>query len=298
MSHHLAAQSYGKSRVRLTKVSRHADRHDLAELGVDIMLEGAFEDSYLTGDNRLVVATDTMKNTVYALAAGHPLGSIEAFAGTLATHFVARNVHVTAATVRIVAESWERLPGRDGRPHPHAFGAGHAGRRTCRVRQTRAGARVEGGITGLAVVKTTGSAFRDFQRDEFTTLPDADDRIFGTSVEGRWDYAPAAVSAWSDHDWNTAHEAVRHALLDVFADHESLAVQQTLHAMAAAALDACPAVEAIDLEMPNQHRIPMDLVPFGLPNRHEIFVTTSEPYGLIRATLRRGGGLKQPEMAS
>lgn len=298
MHHHLASQSYGKSRVRLTKVSRHADRHDLTELVVDIVLEGAFEDSYLSGDNRRVVATDTMKNTVYALAAGHPLGSIEAFAHTLAAHFVARNDHVTAATVRIVAESWERLAGRGGRPHPHAFCAGGAGRRTCRVRRTGSAATVEGGITGLTVVKTTGSAFRDFLRDEFTTLPDADDRIFGTSVEGRWEYAPAAVADWHDHDWNAAHEAIRHALLDVFAHHESLAVQQTLHAMAVAALAACPALEAIELEMPNQHRIPLDLAAFGLPNRNEIFVTTSEPYGLIRATLRRGAGGRQPEASS
>lgn len=294
MKPHLAAQSYGKSQVRLTKVTRHPDRHDLAELTVDIVLEGAFEASYLAGDNRLVIATDTMKNTVYALAAGHPLEAIEAFAATLAAHFVNQNPHVTAATVRIVEESWERLAGRDGRSHPHAFAAGAAGRRTCQVRQTREGTTVEAGITGLRVVKTTGSAFRDFQRDEFTTLPDVDDRLFGTAVEARWRYAAGTVTGqeidgWQAADFNAAHAAVRRALLDVFAHHDSLAVQQTLHDMAAAALAACGMIEEIELEMPNQHRIPMDLTPFGLANRNEIFVTTSEPYGLIRATLRRGG---------
>jgi len=294
MKPHLAAQSYGKSQVRLTKVTRHPDRHELAELTVDIVLEGAFEPSYLAGDNRLVIATDTMKNTVYALAAAHPLDAVEMFASALATHFVARNPHVTAATVRIVEESWQRLPGRDGRPHPHAFAAGAAGRRTCQVRQTREGTTIEAGITGLRVVKTTGSAFRDFQRDEFTTLPDVDDRLFGTAVEARWRYAAGTVTGreidrWQAADFNAAHATIRRALLDVFAHHDSLAVQQTLHDMAAATLAACTMIEEIELEMPNQHRIPMDLTPFGLANRNEIFVTTSEPYGLIRATLRRSG---------
>ncbi len=287
MQPHLAAQSYGKSRVRLTKVTRHPDRHDLAEISVDIVLKGEFEASYVDGDNRLVVATDTMKNTVYALAAGHPLETIEEFAATVASHFIARNPHVTAATVRIVEENWHRLAGRAGGPHPHAFVTGGVGRRTCRVRHTRDHMLVEAGITGLAVVKTTDSSFKNFLRDELTTLPDADDRIFGTSIEACWCYGADGIAGWQAADYNAAHATVQHALLDTFAHHESLAVQQTLYDMAASALVACPAIEEIEIEMPNQHRIPMDLSAFGLPNRNEVFVTTSEPYGLIRATLRR-----------
>jgi len=278
----IAEQSYGKSRVRLTKVTRHADRHDLAEITVDIVLEGAFEASYLAGDNRRLVATDTMKNTVYALAAGHPLDSIESFALAVAGHFVDRNDHVTAATVAIEEAGWRRIEDAAGVAHPHAFIAAGTARRTCRVRHERTIPQVEAGVTGLTVVKTTNSAFRDFLRDEFTTLPDADDRIFGTSIEGRWRYATGPQP-----EWNAAFRKVCRTLVDVFAAHRSLAVQQTLHEMGQAALAACPEMAEIALEMPNQHRIPLDLTPFGLPNRHEIFVTTSEPYGLIRATLRR-----------
>ena len=64
-------------------------------------------------------------------------------------------------------------------------------------------------------------------------------------------------------------------------------MQQTLYAMGQSALDAAPAIMSVDLEMPNQHRIPFNLEPLGLPNRNEIFVTTSEPYGLIKAGLTR-----------
>jgi urate oxidase len=287
MAPFLTSHSYGKSQVRLTKVTRHPDRHDLAELVVDIVLEGAFESSYLSGDNSRVIATDTMKNTVYALAAGHPLDSIEAFAATLAAHFVTQHEQVTAATVRIEEAAWERIPGRAGQPHRHAFIAGGGGRRTCRVRQEGEAVAVEAGITGLAVVKTTDSAFRDFHRDAFTTLADTDDRIFGTIIEARWLYRPASAGGPSPIDFNAAHAAVSSRLVDVFAHHLSLAVQQTLFEMASAVLATVPTVMEIELEMPNQHRIPVDLTPFGLPPANEIFITTGEPHGMIRATVQR-----------
>lgn len=280
----IAHHSYGKSRVRLTKVTRRADRHDLAEVAVDIALEGDFEASYLAGDNRTVVATDTMKNTVYALAARHPLDAIEPFALALVEHFLARHRQVSAATVSIEQAPWRRIAGPDGAEHPHAFIAAGTARRTCRVRGDRGTPAIEAGVGGLTVVKTTDSAFRGFTRDEFTTLPDVDDRIFGTAVEARWRYRPGA-----DPDWNATWSTACRTMVDVFAGHKSLAVQQTLYDMGQAALAACGDIDEITLEMPNQHRIPVDLTPFGLPNTNSIFVTTSEPYGLIRATLQRKG---------
>lgn len=280
----IARHSYGKSRVRLTKVTRHADRHDLAEVAVDIVLEGDFAASYLAGDNRAVVPTDTMKNTVYAVAASHPLDAIEAFALALVEHFLTRHPQVSAATVSIEQAPWRRITGPDGAEHPHAFVAAGTAQRRCRVRGDRGLALVEAGVSGLTVVKTGDSAFRDFVRDEFTTLADSDDRIFGTAIEARWQYRPGARP-----DWNTAWSAACRTMVDVFAGHRSLAVQQTLHDMGQAALAGCGEIEEIFLELPNQHRIPVDLTPFGLPNTNSIFVTTSEPSGLIRATLRRQG---------
>lgn len=280
MNVRLAAQSYGKSSVLLTKVTRHADRHDLVELSVDIVLEGDFSESYLVGDNRRVVATDTMKNTVYALAADHPLHDPESFAIVLARHFVDRNEHVTAATVAAAQTSWHRIE-TSGGPHRHAFTEGSPGRRTCRVRQSRDELQVQAGVTGLPLLKTTDSAFRDFARDEFTTLADTNDRIFATLLNAEWTYDSATVN------WNAAYEAIHVAMIGVFAEHKSLAVQQSLFAMGRAALETCPAVESIHLSMPNQHRIPVNLEPLGRTNRNEIFAITHEPFGLISATVDR-----------
>lgn len=280
----LAHNSYGKSRVRLTKVERHPDRHDLFEWSVDIQLSGDFAPSYAVGDNRNVVATDTMKNTVYALAADGPLGSPEAFALVLAKHFL-RYPQVASATVRVTADGWHRIP-VNGTPHPHAFVGGGGEKRVATAVADRTGERVESGLTDLLVLKTTDSAWRDFHADEFRTLPDADDRILATSLTAAWTYTRPAGPA----DWDGVFAAVRGAVVAMFAGHKSLGAQHTLQAMAEAALAAAPDVDAVTLTLPNRHRIPVNLTPLGRANANAVFVATDEPHGLISGTLRRVTG--------
>ena len=198
----LARQVYGKSSVRLTKVTRRADRHDLIELVIDISLEGDFAESYLAGDNRRVIPTDTMKNTVYALAADHPLADPESFGLRLAAHFLDHFSHVAAATITVKQAPWQRIEAAGAR-HRHSFIGAGPERRTCTVRQSREHVTVESGLIGLPLLKTTDSAFRNFIRDEFTTLADADDRIFAGTLDADWVYAAG------DIDWNSAFTRAR-----------------------------------------------------------------------------------------
>jgi urate oxidase len=276
----LIEHSYGKSRIRLTKVTRLADRHEVRELTVEILLEGDFAGSYTSGDNRPIIPTDTMKNVTYALAKEHALESIEAFGTALAGHFLAYHPHVSRAIVRLAEQPLERICA-DGRGHPYAFQGKRSETRTTVIRRSRAVVRVESGIDGLFLLKSTDSAFAGFLRDRYTTLPDVFDRILATMLTAEWLYDSDPV------DWNDAHAHVRRSLLETFALHKSLSVQQTLHAMGAAALEACPQIERITLTMPNQHRILVDLKPFGLENNNEVFIATDEPHGTICGTLQR-----------
>ena len=275
----LAKNSYGKSRVRLTKVERHADRHDLFEWSVDVQLEGDFVPAYTVGDNRNVVATDTMKNTVYTLAADVPLGSPEAFGLMLGKHFL-KYPQVSRATIKITVDGWQRIE-IAGKQHPHAFVGSGAEKRTCVVAVDRTGETITAGLTDLLVLKTTDSAWKDFHRDEYRTLPDAEDRILATSVTAEWTYSKAV-------DWNFTHATVRQALIESFAGHKSLGAQHTIHIMGEAVLGAVPEVNEITLTLPNRHRIPMNLTPLGRQNTNSIFIATDEPHGLISGTLRRG----------
>jgi urate oxidase len=276
----LTQHSYGKSRIRLTKVTRLADRHEVRELTIEIELEGDFADSYKSGDNRLIIPTDTMKNVAYALAREHALESIEDFGAAVANHFLANHSHVDQATVRLNEQPLERIR-LGGREHPHAFCGKTRETRTSTVRRSRQGLCIESGLDNLFLLKATDSAFCGFLRDRYTTLQDSADRILATMLKADWLYTVDAT------EWNQAHARIRQALLTTFAGHVSGSAQQTLHAMGEAALDACSEIKRITLVMPNQHRILVDLTPFGLENANEVFLATDEPHGTVTGTLQR-----------
>jgi len=276
----LVENSYGKSGVRLTKVVRSGATHTLHELTVQIMLGGAFEPVYTEGDNSSCIPTDTMKNTVYALAKKNDFDSPEAFAHILARHFI-EFPQVSWTDIVIDQEQWTRIP-VDGSPHPHSFTRDGSGARTCRVRRGREGStEVWGGVKGLDVIKTTKSGFVGFFKDRYTTLAETSDRIFATRIDATWEYAPG-VTSYAD-----IFDAARCSLLETFARHDSASVQQTIHAMGEALLMRLPQITSVSLTMPNQHRLLMNLEPFGMENPNEIFVATSEPFGLIKGTVAR-----------
>jgi len=276
----LAAHSYGKSHVRLTKVTRLPDRHELTEWSVDVQLGGDFAAAYTAGDNRHVVATDTMKNRVYVLAHDHDFTAPEEFALRYSGDFLHDYPQVETATVSIEEQPWSRI-GVGAKPNTSAFVGGAAGSRVCMVTQTRNLRLVRAGIRDLPILKTSDSAFRGFVRDPYTTLQDTDDRIFATLLTAEWAYTAG------NHDWNTQHESIRRQLLEVFAEHKSLGVQHTLYDMGKAVLESNAAVAEIELTMPNRHRVLVNLAPFGRTNENQIFVTTDEPSGVIAARLRR-----------
>jgi len=276
----MTTNSYGKSRVRLTKILRQGDNHNIKELTVSIQLQGEFGRAFLSGDNSQIVATDSMKNTVYVLAARSEFDSIEAFARILTDHFIHTYKHVSGVTVDIEEDLWQRVV-LDGKAHPHAFLGAGGEKRWCQVKRDKNDTTVSSGIRDLRVVKTTASEFWGFIRDEYTTLPEVRDRIFGTAISATW------VVDKADNDFNVCYQAIRSAVIEIFATHHSLSVQQTLYEAGQTALDRCASVESINLTMPNQHRIPFNLEPFKLENKNQIFITTDEPYGLISATISR-----------
>jgi len=276
----LADNSYGKSGIRLVKILRREARHDIRDLTVAVRLEGDFEAAHVAGDNSAVLPTDTMKNTVYALAKDHFDRDIESFGLFLTEHFVTRNPNVSGARVEISERPWERLT-VNGRPHPHAFSRPGGERRVARVLRTRQGALVEAGLEDLTLAKSAQSGFSGFRKDGYTTLKETEDRLLVTAVKASWTYAGAPA------DFDRAFQGIRGTMLETFAAHDSASVQHTLYAMGEAVLEHHAEVVEVRLSLPNKHHIPVDLSAFGLENRNEIFVATEEPFGLIEATIRR-----------
>ena len=273
--------NYGKSRVRLMKVARRGDWHEIQETTVKIAFEGEFTEVHTVGDNSEVLPTDTMKNTVYALASQvEEIEEIETFARRLANHFLENNAQVSRVTVEISEHGWTRLD-FNGEAHEHSFIKGSDEKRTAKVSVTRDAASIESGVENLIVLKTTKSGFVGFIKDEFTTLPETTDRIFATSVKANWKYAGANV------DFAKISRAARATIIETFAAHDSLSVQHTLYAMGEAVLEKFADVEEIAFSLPNIHCLPIDFTRFGLENDNRIFVPTDEPHGLIEARLSR-----------
>ncbi|MEM8931624.1 MAG: factor-independent urate hydroxylase [Acidobacteriota bacterium] len=278
----LVDHRYGKADVRLLRLDRSTTPHRLFEATVDVSLEGVFDEAYAEGDNRRVLPTDTMKNTVYALARERSFDTAEAFALLLAEHFVETQEQVERATVLVAEKPWTRHG-----DHPSTFVAGGAERDTTAVVVDAGGdVVISSGVEDLVILKSADSGFADFPRDPYTVLKETDDRIFSTSLDAFWDYADRQDDA-TEIDFADARRRIRAALLDAFADHESRSVQHTLYWMGEAALAAAPEIERIALRMPNKHYLLAQLEPFGLDNPNQVFVPTDQPAGMIEGTIER-----------
>ncbi len=281
MSIKIVHDNYGKARVRLMKVARKGERHELQNITVKIAFEGDFTEVHTVGDNSLVLPTDTMKNTVYTLSQQtQEIEEIEVFALRLADYFLMNNNQVTRVVVEIAEHDWTRIA-VGGEPHQHSFTKGGDEKRTTKVSATRDGATIESGIEDLIVLKTTKSGFVGFIKDCYTTLPEVTDRIFCTSVKADWRYSN--TNAATGDIWRN----VRQTIIETFAEHNSLSVQHTLYAMGEAVLEKFSDIAEISFSLPNIHCLPIDFTHFGLENDNRIFVPTDEPHGLIEARLTR-----------
>lgn len=282
----LGRNRYGKAAIHVVRVARDAGGHRVRDVVVAIALEGDFTAAHTDGDNSLVVTTDTMKNTAYAFARDHLAGSIEHYGRALAEHFL-EFPQVDRATVNVREHLWHPIQ-VNGEPARDAFLRGGEGTRVATIAATRGEATVEAGVEDLVAMKTTRSGFSGFPRDRYTTLPETDDRLMATKITAIWRYGSP------DLDADGTFAAVRSTLLEVFADHDSPSVQTSIWIMARAILERHEEVEEVRMVLPNLHHWLADLAPFGLTNQGEVYISTTEPHGLIEATVRRGEGAGPP----
>lgn len=280
---------YGKTKVRLAKLTRlDAQHHTIKDLNVECLLFGSkFVPSYSEADNRLVIPTDTVKNTIYVLGMKNPIESIETFGILLAKHFIEKYSHVEGVNVTIEEAIWAPMNvSSSNNPHPHSYVRSSNEVRFAKVNGNRNGEwSLSGGIKDLVVLKTTGSGFEDFHRCEYTVLKDARDRILSTSVLCEWTYNHAqSISA---ADFNKTYESCRQIILDTFALEYSPGVQATLYTIGKRIIAKNERVEEVRMSLPNIHYFTIDLSPFGIDNKNTLFRPFSDPSGLIEATIAR-----------
>jgi urate oxidase len=277
----LAENCYGKSRVRLMKVTRSPKGNEMREWTVQVLLTGDFDTAHYEGDNSKILPTDTMKNTVYSVARRSSAISMEDFAKELVDFLLGRNPQVSLVSVAVEGTMWKRLT-VDGKPHPTSFMRGSGEVQTTTVSRARTGGfNIQSGFTNLVVMKTADSGFEGYIKDELTTLKETSDRLFCTAVTAEWRYSVDTLA------FDAMRAALREAMIKTFADHHSKSVQETLYEMGKSGLERVAEADQVDLTMPNKHCLLVDLSRFGQDNPNEIFVPTDEPAGHIQARVRR-----------
>ncbi|MCC6174955.1 MAG: urate oxidase [Chloroflexi bacterium] len=256
-----------------------------------------FAPAYTVGDNRLVVATDTMKNFIQRMALEYDGATLEGFLRFLGRRFF---------------QTWEqmghlRLSGRElpyqpvavpaeadrGRFEPSRALFSHArgDHAVAMLEVERDGddARIVGhrcGQDGLQLIKVTGSAFADFVRDQYTTLPAVRDRPLYIYLDVGWRYANPSDAVSPDCRRYVAAEQIRDLTATVFHQFVSMSIQHLMHEMGQRILARFPQLAEVSFE--GQNRL-WDTAATSETDEHvKVYTDPRPPYGSLHLTLRRG----------
>src|SRR5438445_6696847 len=226
----LIKNRYGKGRVRVMRIHRDGDRHEVSQLSVKAMIEGDFARAYTHADNSTSVATDTIKNIVNVVARENTGLSTEEFCEVLAKRYLDTYPQIASVAISAHETKWSRLS-FGGNPHPHSFVLDSNGKPTVEVSVIRGSATtMSSGIDGFAFMKSTQSGWENYVKDSYTTIPPTADRVCATSMVASW--------KWSGRPSNypATNNKILDTLLEVFAMTYSKSVQDSLYRMGEAAL--------------------------------------------------------------
>lgn len=276
----LGKNQYGKAENRVVRIYRDQPRHEIHDINVSTCLRGDFSAAHLSGDQADVLPTDTQKQTAYAYAKSKGLLSIEDYGLELARHFVNDVGPVEGARIELDEYAWERAI-VDGTEHDYTWIRKGQEVRTAATTVDAEGEWVVGGLKDMVILKSTGSEFAGFLKDEYTILEPTHDRVMATSLTAQWRFTSTEI------DWEATYAGIKAQLVKQFALVQSLALQQTLFEMGRAVLETYTVIAEVRLSAPNKHHFVYDLSPFGLTNDKEVFHADDRPYGLIQATVTR-----------
>ena len=276
----LTSHSYGASQIRLLRVTRRGDRHDLHDLTISVTVEGEIADAFIKGDNELLLPADTLRNTVNAIARDESLAEVELLGLALARHFMEHQPQFTRVRIELAEQPWTRLPVA-GRAQGQAFTASNGERRSATVTSNGVQNSVVAGIEDFAIMKTSGAAFEGYLADQFTTLEAASDRVLAVSADAHWTYLHDEIA------FGPYFQGVRQLLIEAFVQQPSRSAEHTAHAMAEVVLSSYADVGDVRVRL-RQRSLPLvELAPFGLDNPLVLFRPEDAPELTAEVTLSR-----------
>ena len=266
-----------------------------ASIEVQVLGE-AFMAAYTEGDNRLVVATDTMKNFIHRESLAFRGATLEEWLEFIGRRFLETYPHMERLRISGVEIPFEPavVPSDDGEGWDASsvlFERQHGDRSTATVDLDRTSAgdvRVTDlacGRVGLQMMKVTGSAFADFARDAYTTLPERKDRPLYIHLDVGWKYASPKAALDSSHATYVAGEQVADLVGAVFHRFVSLSIQHLVNEIGAVILERWPQLTEVSFEA--QNRLWDLAVTSEDDERIKVYCDPRPPYGRIGLVLRR-----------
>src|SRR3954465_7023187 len=219
----LIKNRYGKGRVRVMRIHRGGDRHEVGQLNIKAMIEGDFARAYTHGDNSTSVSTDTIKNVVNVVARENTGLSTEEFCQVLAQKYLDTYSQISSVAISAHETKWSRLS-FGGKPHPHSFVLDSNGKPTVEVSSIRGGATtMSSGFDGFTFMKSTQSGWENYVKDPYTTIPPTADRMCATSMGTSWKWSGKPLS------YPAPNKKILDTVLEMFTMTYSKSVQDSLY---------------------------------------------------------------------
>jgi urate oxidase / 2-oxo-4-hydroxy-4-carboxy-5-ureidoimidazoline decarboxylase len=296
-------RTHGAPLRRVTQIPESAfSGRDNVLMGaeIEVTVHGdAFWDAYTMGDNRQVVATDTMKNFIQSASMRCSSPTLEGWLHEIGRAFLETYPQMETITVsgRELPFPPAVVPGDE--PGSFAMSEVLFSRERCdasfaslELERDQGGADVstniadlEAGRAGLQLVKITGSSFADFARDEHTTLPERPDRPLYTWCDVGWRYLDPRDALGNDPARYVAGEQVADLAASVFHEFVSLSIQHLVHEIGQRMLTRWPQLSEVSFDA--QNRL-WDLVGEAPgDDRVKVYADPRPPFGRIGLTLRR-----------
>jgi urate oxidase/2-oxo-4-hydroxy-4-carboxy-5-ureidoimidazoline decarboxylase len=270
--------TYGKLEVPVHLV--RGDRLLAADVSMEVLGQG-FLPAYTDGDNTNVVATDTMKNVILRRAHEYEGETLEGLLDELGRAFLSTYPEMEGLRLWARRQPWVAETGRvfrrvDGDHAVASLELGQAGGSIDVVSQSS-------GHVGLRLLKTTGSAFTKFARDDDTTLPERLDRPLFVHLDVHWSYGDPHDAVSSAH---VAPDAVVAVVLETYADFVSESIQHLVYEMGTRILQRFPALSQVSFRGENHTHDPVPGAGDALPLR-KTYTSPFPAWGLITLVLDR-----------
>ena len=270
---------YGKGDVTAYRLNRDgvAPSGGAPVFGANVLMllyGDAFWRTYTDGDNRDLIATDSMKNFIQRETINFGGHDLEDYCRFLGDMFLARYRQVEGLQISAVEVPYAPLGSNT------AFAPSGPDTATARLEIDRTGiVEAASGVRGFKLLRLGGSAFQGFVRDEYTTLPDLRNRPLHMWLDVEWSYANAGA-AFSN---GSATARVREIVRDVFSSFESGSIQQVIYRMGTRILTEVPAISEVRLEANN--RTWDTIAERG--DELGVYTDARPPYGCLGLTLKR-----------